>query len=81
MILDNRQIIIREVVDDVGITFGSCLAIFTKVFDGKRMTAKIVRKLLNFEQNQRRMGIVQEMLMAFNDDPDLSKEVITGGKF
>ena len=31
MILDNRWIIIREVVGDVGISFGSCQAIFMEV--------------------------------------------------
>ena len=33
MILDNRQITIREVTDDVGISFGSCQAIFTDVLN------------------------------------------------
>ena len=39
--------------------------------------AKIVPKLLNFKQKQCRMNIDQEMLMTFNDDPDLLKKVIT----
>ena len=32
--------------------------------------AKIVPKLINFEQTQRPMDIAQEMLSTFNDDPD-----------
>ena len=48
MILANRRIIIREVADDVGISFGSCQAIFTYVLSIKRAAAKIVPKLLNF---------------------------------
>ena len=44
----------------------------------KREAAKIVKKLLNFEQKQRCMDIAQEMLSTFNDDPDLLKKVITG---
>ena len=44
----------------------------------KRAAMKIVPKLLNFEQKQRRMDIAQEMLMTLNDDPDLLKNVITG---
>ena len=70
MILDNRRITIKEVADDVGISFGSYQAIFTDVFGMKRSAAKIVSKLLNFEQKQR-----QEML---NDDPHLLKKIITG---
>lgn len=78
MILDNRRITIREVADDVGISFGSCQAIFTDVLGMKRAAAKIVPKLLNFEQKQRRMDIAQELLNIVNDDPDFLKKVITG---
>ena len=51
MILDNRRRIhIREVADDVGISLGSCQTIFTDVLGMKHKAAKIVPKLLNFEQ-------------------------------
>ena len=36
------------------------------------------RKLLSFEQKQRRINIAQEMFTTFNDDPDLLKKVIIG---
>ena len=71
MILDNRRITIREVANDVGISFGSCKAIFTDVLGMKRAAAKIVPKLLNFEHKQHHMDIAQEMLTTFSDDPDL----------
>ena len=57
MILNNRRITIREVAEDVGISFGSCQKIFTDVLGIKREAAKIVSKLLNFEQKQNRMDI------------------------
>ena len=44
----------------------------------KSTAVNIVPKLLNFEQNQRRMCVAQEMLTTFNDDLDLHKKVITG---
>ena len=44
----------------------------------KRAAAKIIPKLLNFEQKLRRMEITQEMLTTFNAYPDLLKKVITG---
>ena len=50
MILDNRRIIIREVADDVVISFGSCQAICMDDLGMKRAAEKIVSKLLNFEQ-------------------------------
>ena len=80
MILDNRRITVREVADDVGISFDSCKAILRDVLAIKCAAAKIVLKLLNFEQKLRRIDIAQEMLMTFNDDPDLLKKIITGGE-
>ena len=50
LILVNRRIIIKEVTDDVSILFGSCQVTFTDVFGMKRAKAKIVPKLLDFEQ-------------------------------
>ena len=50
-ILDNR----REFADDVGVSFGSCQAIFTDVLDMKRAAAKIFLKLVNFVEKQRLM--------------------------
>ena len=70
MILDNRRISIREVTNDVNISFGLCQAIFTNVLDMKFAAPKCVPNLLNLEQKQRRMAIAQKMLTMFNDDPD-----------
>ena len=56
IIVDNHWITITEVPDDVGISFQ---AIFPNVLGMKREAAKIVPKLLNFEQKQRRMDIAQ----------------------
>ena len=49
LILENRRISIREVADDVVISFGSCQAICVDNLGMKRAAAKIVPKLLNFE--------------------------------
>jgi len=73
MILENRRITIREVADDVGISFGSCQAIFSDVLGMKRVAAKFVPKLLNFDQKQCRVDIAQELLNEVNNDPELLK--------
>ena len=44
MILDNREITIKNIADDVGISFGTCQAIFMDVLDMKRTAAKVVPK-------------------------------------
>ena len=43
----------------------------------RERAAKIIPNLQNFEQKQCRMNIVEEMLTAFNDDPNLLRKVIT----
>ena len=48
MFLDNRRIIIREVADNVGISFGSSQAIFAEFLGIKRASPQIFPKLLNF---------------------------------
>ena len=50
MILVNRRNTIREVADNVGISFGSCQAILTDVLGMKHEATKIVPKLLNFRR-------------------------------
>ena len=62
MIMNDRRITIRERADDVGISIGSCHEIFSYVLGMKRLAAKFVPKLLNFEQKQRRMEVAQESL-------------------
>ena len=78
IVMENRRITIREVAEDVGISVGSCHTIFSDILGLKRVAAKFVPKLLNFDQKTRRMTIAQEMLNNVNGDPDLLKRVITG---
>ena len=77
IVMENRRITIREVAD-VGISVGSCHAIFSDVLGMKRVTVKFVPKLLNFDQKNCRMSIAQKLLNDVNDDPDLLKRIITG---
>lgn len=78
MVLKDRRITIREIADDLNISFGSCQSILTDVLGMARVSAKFVPKLLNFDQKQHRINIAQDMLNDVNDDPDLLKRVITG---
>ena len=44
----------------------------------KCAAAKIVSKLLNFEQKRCRVDIAKKIFSTFNYNPDLLKKVITG---
>ena len=76
MVMNDRRITIREVVDDVGISIGSCHEIFSNVLGMKRVAAK----LLNFEQKQQRMEVAQKSLNEVNNDAELLKCIIVGDK-
>lgn len=52
IVMENRRITIREVADDVGISVGSCHTIFSDILGMKRVAAKFVPKLINFEQKK-----------------------------
>ncbi|UYV80650.1 hypothetical protein LAZ67_19001235 [Cordylochernes scorpioides] len=78
MILANRRITVREVVEDLNISIGSCHSIFINDLGMRRVAAKFVPKLLNCDQKQHRMNIANEMLDSVRDDPNLLQRVITG---
>lgn len=80
MVMNDCRITIRKVADDVGISVGLCHEIFTDVLGMKRVAAKFVPKLLNFEQKQRRMEVAQESLNKVNNDAELLKRVITNNR-
>lgn len=46
----NYQIIIRKVAEEICISYGYCVAIFTDVFGMRQVAAKFVPKLLKFQQ-------------------------------
>ena len=45
IVMENRRIPIREVTENVGISVGSCHAIFSVILGLKRLAAKFVPKL------------------------------------
>ena len=55
IVLVHRRITVREVVEDLNISIGSCHSIFTNVMGMTREAAKFVPKLLNFDQKQHRI--------------------------
>ena len=56
--MENHRITIREVAEDVGISVGSCHAIFSDILGLNRVTAKLVPTLLNFDQLTRHCLLV-----------------------
>ena len=75
--LVNCRITVREVAEDLNISIGSCLSIFTYDLSMTRVAAKFVPKLFNFDQKQHHINIAQEILDFARDDPNLLQRVRT----
>ncbi|KAG5342640.1 SETMR methyltransferase, partial [Acromyrmex charruanus] len=78
IVLANRRITVREVAEDLNISIGSCHSIFTNDLGMRRVVAKFVPKLPNFDQKQHRINIAKELLDSVRDDPNVLQRVITG---
>lgn len=78
IIRNNRRLTIREVAEDVGISYGSCQEILTKELGMSRIAAKFVPRLLTDEQKQNRKTIAQELFERTESDQDFLKNIITG---
>jgi histone-lysine N-methyltransferase SETMAR len=77
-IMEDRRLTIREISDDMNISFGSVQYILTKELAMTRVAAKFVPRLLTDEQKVNRMSIAQELLDMADEYPEFMGSIITG---
>lgn len=75
MVLGNRRLTTREIADAVGISNGSVNTILRKVLGLRKVKSRLVPKMLNFMEKQRRIDVCETML---SDYQDKMKRIITG---
>ncbi|UYV79351.1 hypothetical protein LAZ67_17002259, partial [Cordylochernes scorpioides] len=78
LVRENRQITVREVAEEAGISFGSTQSIMKDILGVRRLNAVLVPKDLSFDQKNARKETASLNLEATTDDPELLKRVITG---
>ena len=78
VIRGNRRLTAREVADEVGISVVSFHQIFTEKRQMRRVSAKIVPRLLTDDQKENCVEISQEMLANANGNENFLKNIITG---
>ena len=61
-ILQNRCLAIREIAEDVGISFGPCQAILTEKLNMHHVATKFVPRVLTEDQKANCVNISQELL-------------------
>ncbi|XP_018330604.1 uncharacterized protein LOC108740684 [Agrilus planipennis] len=62
IVLTNHRITVREFAENLNISIDSCHSIFINDLGMRRVAAKFVPKLLNFDQKQHRINIAKELL-------------------
>ena len=75
---NNRQLTVREIVDDCGISVGSCDAIFTGDQHMKRMCTKFVLHLLTDDQCEQCQKIAGDLFEHSCEDVQFLKNIVTG---
>lgn len=78
LILSERRITLREIADECGISYGSCQSIVHDHLGMRRLAAKFVPKLLNFQQMAMRRSISLDMISQAEADETFLKRIITG---
>ncbi|XP_027233874.2 uncharacterized protein [Penaeus vannamei] len=77
MLRSDRRLTVRLMANELGINRDSVWKILTEDLDKRKVCAKMVPKLLNDDQKDRRMQVCRDILERLETDPDLLGRVIT----
>jgi len=77
-IKNDGQLTIRKVANEVRISIGTCHSILTNKLGMKRVSAKLVPKLLTEEQMEHRIEVCLELKNLVSNDSSFIKSIITG---
>jgi hypothetical protein len=75
--LDNRRMIIRELSDKLGLSFGLVQSIVTEDLGRKFVSVKFVLKLLTVEQKVTHLAVARDLLQCADQVVNFLKTVIT----
>jgi len=78
MLINNRKLTIRELLEDLNIAYGSIQNIVVNGLGLRRVAAKLIPKELNFIQKRDRVVIAKHMISKAESDPTFIKRIITG---
>ncbi|XP_018405244.1 PREDICTED: putative uncharacterized protein FLJ37770 [Cyphomyrmex costatus] len=75
LVLENRRLTIRDLVDMVGISIGSVQQILNRHLGLRKVKSRLVPKTLNFFEKERRVKVCEKMI---SDYQDVYERIITG---
>ena len=74
----DRRMTVRMIASELGINRDTVWKIITEDLGMRKICAKMVPKLLNNDQKQRRVEVCEDILQRVETEPDLLERVITG---
>jgi [histone H3]-lysine36 N-dimethyltransferase SETMAR len=78
LIRSNRRLTIRELTEELNISYGSVQSILTDNLQMRRVSAKFVPRLLTGEQKENRVSVCTELKDRLDAHPDFMAKIITG---
>ena len=75
---ENRRIIVRELSEDLHVSYGSVQSILTEDLGMRRVSAKFVPKLLSADEKENCLSAAQDLLDYAENDENFLKTVVTG---
>ena len=78
MVRGDRRLTVRMIADELEINRDSVWKIITEDLGMRKICAKMVPKLLDDDQKERRVEVCQDILEHLQTEPDLLQRVITG---
>ncbi|XP_066143583.1 histone-lysine N-methyltransferase SETMAR-like [Euwallacea fornicatus] len=78
MLVNNRKLTIREIVEDVSIAYEFIQNSLVNDLGFNRVAAKLVPKDLNFIQKRDRVDVAKDIIFEAESDPTFIKRIITG---
>jgi histone-lysine N-methyltransferase SETMAR len=76
----NRRLTIREIADELNLSFGTCPAILTQDLGMRRVSAKLVPWLLTQDQTEHCATACRELLQRAENDATFLPSIIIGGE-
>ncbi|VVC27926.1 Hypothetical protein CINCED_3A016694 [Cinara cedri] len=77
-IRNDRRLTVREVANEIGISIGTCHSILSDELGMKRMSEKLVPKLLTEEQMEHRIEVCLKLKNRISNDSSFISSIITG---
>jgi histone-lysine N-methyltransferase SETMAR len=78
VIRGNRRLTITEMADELNLSYGTCQALLTQDLGMRRLSAKLVPRLLTQDRTEHRATACRELLQRVENDATFLPSIITG---